>query len=122
MGAKMSEMTAKTYQEFVKTTAGAFKPLNEEEGRVAAAALGLVGEAGETSEALKKWLFHGHELVREKIAGELGDVMWYVTELCNALDLTLEEVMKDNVEKLSLRYGGEWTTEKSVARVDTKND
>lgn len=115
-------MTTKVYQDFVQGTSGAFKPLTKEEGRIAAAALGLVGEAGETSEVLKKWLFHGHEFVREEIVKELGDVMWYVTELCNSLDLTLDEVLDQNMIKLKARYGDGFSTEKSVARIDTQND
>lgn len=111
-------MNTKDYQEFVSTTSGAFASLTVEQGRIAAAALGLVGEAGETSEVIKKYLFHGHDLPKEKIEKELGDVLWYVAELCNALDITLENVMEQNVEKLSKRYGSEWSSQKSIDRVD----
>jgi NTP pyrophosphatase (non-canonical NTP hydrolase) len=111
-------MSVNDYQKFVSTTSGAFSSLTVEQGRIAAAALGLVGEAGEASEVIKKHLFHGHDMPKDKIQKELGDVLWYVTELCNALGITLEEVMSMNIEKLSKRYGGEWSTKKSIERID----
>ncbi|MCP4908920.1 MAG: nucleoside triphosphate pyrophosphohydrolase family protein, partial [bacterium] len=48
------------------------------EDRIANAALGLAGEAGEFADMAKKWLYHGHTLHNEAAAKELGDVLWYV--------------------------------------------
>lgn len=68
---------------------------------------GLVGEAGEVSEKIKK-LFrdHGGRLTKEyklEIAKELGDVMWYISQLSTELGLKLSDVVKMNLEKLSSR-------------------
>lgn len=68
---------------------------------------GLLGEAGEISEKIKK-LFrdHGGKLTKEyklEIAKELGDVMWYMAQLSTELGLKLSDVAKMNLDKLSSR-------------------
>jgi len=67
-------------------------------------ALGLAGETGEIVDELKKVLYHGHELDTGKLRKELGDLFWYLVLLCDTLDLTLDDVMQANVEKLRKRY------------------
>ena len=66
--------------------------------------MGLNGEAGECIDLLKKHLFQGHELDREKLIEELGDVLWYCAELAAGLDVGLAEVARRNIEKLRRRY------------------
>lgn len=69
--------------------------------------LGLVGEAGEVAEKVKKILRdHGGVLDEEKkneITKELGDVLWYLAQLAVTLDISLEEVAQKNLEKLFSR-------------------
>lgn len=108
------------YQRFVGTTSGAYKELTRDEGRLAAAGLGLVGEAGEASELIKKGIFHGHGTDTEALHKELGDVLWYVAELCNATGTTIEEVIYKNMDKLKRRYPGGWSSQKSIAREDER--
>ena len=67
-------------------------------------ALGLAGEAGETLDMIKKWIFHGAELDKVHLEKELGDVMWYMAMLCNAFGFSLDEVMQLNIDKLKARY------------------
>jgi NTP pyrophosphatase (non-canonical NTP hydrolase) len=108
------------YQKFVQSTSGAYKELTKNDGRIAAAALGLVGEAGEASEIIKKGLFHNHGIKTEELHKELGDVLWYVAKLCNASGTTLEEVIKGNMDKLKRRYPDGWSAQKSIAREDER--
>lgn len=66
--------------------------------------LGLVNEAGEVAGKVKK-LFRdkGGEISdedREALKAELGDVLWYLTQICTNLGLTLEEVAEANLDKL----------------------
>lgn len=79
-------------------------------------ALGLAGEAGEVVDTIKKVVFHRHELSREELIRELGDVLWYVAALCTKLDIPLSEVMERNIEKLQRRFPDGWSTERSINR------
>ena len=77
--------------------------------RLLTAAVGISAEGGEFMEIVKKMLFQGkpwNEDNREHLIIELGDVMWYVMQACKALDVSLDEVIAGNVEKLKKRYPG----------------
>ena len=78
--------------------------------------MGLNGESGEVIDVVKKHMFQGHDLDVDKIKKELGDVMWYVAEVCEALDLSLDEVMETNITKLSNRFKNGFTKEESINR------
>jgi NTP pyrophosphatase (non-canonical NTP hydrolase) len=65
-------------------------------------ALGLVGEAGEVSEKIKKWHRDGN-LDQHSVVLELGDVLYYLTRLANAMGVTLEDVKIENIKKLTDR-------------------
>lgn len=71
---------------------------------ISLAAMGLAGEAGEFVELVKKHLFHGKPLDREKATKELGDVLWYVMYAANAIGVSLERVAIENDRKLRERY------------------
>lgn len=69
--------------------------------------LGLANEAGEVAGKIKK-IFRDKggvisEADREALKYELGDVLWYLTQICTELDLTLAEVAGANIEKLASR-------------------
>ena len=69
--------------------------------------LGLVNEAGEVAGKVKK-IFRDKngeiaEADREALKQELGDVLWYLTQICTELNLTLEEVAQANIDKLFSR-------------------
>jgi NTP pyrophosphatase (non-canonical NTP hydrolase) len=81
-------------------------------------AMGLVGESGETIDYLKKVLFQGHEFEVEKIAGELGDILWYVAGMCTVLNIHLDEVAQYNIQKLVKRYPDGFKIQDSVNRSD----
>ena len=86
-------------------------------------ALGLAGEAaGEVGEMVKKAMFHGHELNRDKIAEELGDVMFYVAALATTLNVTLEDIATFNISKLAVRYPSGFSAAASVNRREYRND
>lgn len=71
---------------------------------VANAAMGMSGESGETTDYLKKVIFHGHKPDIEKVKKELGDQLWYISLCAWAFDLKMEDVAKANVLKLRERY------------------
>lgn len=72
--------------------------------KLANAACGLAGEAGEVVDLLKKHLFQERSLDLGEVKAELGDVMWYVSYLCLTLGLDLNSVIQGNIEKLGARY------------------
>ena len=78
--------------------------------------MGLNGEAGECIDIMKKYLFQGHELDKEKLMDELSDVMWYAAITATGLGVTLDEVMQHNVEKLKKRYPDGFDKERSIHR------
>ena len=69
--------------------------------------LGLVGEAGEVAEKVKKVIRDKKGIFDEEskngIKKELGDVLWYLSNLCNEFEFNLEDVALQNLEKLKLR-------------------
>ena len=92
--------------------------------------MGLNGEAGEAIDIFKKHLcillffccsqkdlFQGHALDREHLAKELGDVIWYLALVADALGYSLEKVMQMNLDKLAARYPDGFESEKSQHRV-----
>ena len=88
--------------------------------RLLTAAVGISAEGGEFMEIVKKMVFQGKpwdEHNRKHLIIELGDVMWYVMQACKALDVSIEEVVAGNVDKLKKRYpGGEFNVYQSENR------
>lgn len=78
--------------------------------------MGLCGESGEAIDIVKKWLAQGHELDKEKLAKELGDIAWYLAETAYALEIPLETILRGNLEKLAKRYPEGFSSERSIHR------
>ena len=88
--------------------------------RLLTAGVGINAEGGEFLEIIKKMVFQGkpwNEDNREHLIIELGDIMWYVAQATMALDISFDEVVEINVNKLKKRYpGGEFDVFKSENR------
>lgn len=91
-------MNLSEYNEFVKGM-----KVYPEKHAIVYPALGMIGEAGEVSEKVKKWLRGDRDLDRGDLIKEIGDVMWYAASLADDLGYTLQDVVDANVEKLSSR-------------------
>jgi len=69
--------------------------------------LGLAGESGEVAEKIKKVIRDKNGIIdeetREMIKKELGDVLWYVSQIASELGLTLDDIAEHNIEKLYSR-------------------
>jgi NTP pyrophosphatase (non-canonical NTP hydrolase) len=75
--------------------------------RLLTGAVGLSAEAGEILEIVKKMIFQGkpwNKENKEHLKRELGDVLWYFTQILLALETTMEETAQTNVDKLSKRF------------------
>ena len=90
-----------------------------ESARLLTAALGLGSESGEFVEIVKKMFLQGKPPSEDNIfhmKRELGDIMWYWTTACAALDLDPYEVISENQEKLASRYGEKFEVQRSEVR------
>jgi NTP pyrophosphatase (non-canonical NTP hydrolase) len=98
----------------------------EEQGadvpRLMTAAFGMSAEAGEFTEVVKKIFLQGKPYNEDNIfhmKRELGDLCWYLAQACMALDISFEQVLEMNYEKLSARYPeGTFSVYKSENRVE----
>ena len=132
----MATIEPNKYIEFVRQTTSPasseypklVERLNELEGQGAdvshlmTAAFGMSAEAGEFTEVVKKIFLQGKPYNEDNVfhmKRELGDLCWYLAQACMALDITFEEVLEMNYEKLSARYPeGTFSVYKSENRED----
>lgn len=86
--------------------------------RLIHACIGITKEGGELLSVLEKWLYFGKPFtmdeLKQRYKDELGDVLWYVAEACNALGLDMGEVMLANVAKLKARYPEKFSEERAA--------
>lgn len=106
-------MNFNQYEEAMKRTASKLE-LNDE--NLCGGALGIAGEAGEVADYIKKVVYHGHDFSKDKLAEELGDVLWYVAYLSSLAGFSLSDIAKLNIEKLKKRYPNGWEKERSINR------
>lgn len=68
-------------------------------------ALGLGGEVGEVLNEIKKMERDDNNILTEsrkgKIIEEMGDVMWYFQGLCSRLQITIPDVLQNNMDKIN---------------------
>ena len=93
-------MNFNEYQKIARSTA-----VYPEEYKVVYPALGLCGEAGEVADKIKKTIRGDRPLeeVIGNIADELGDVLWYLAILADDLEVDLEDIVQNNIDKLQRR-------------------
>jgi NTP pyrophosphatase (non-canonical NTP hydrolase) len=96
-------MKLNEYQEqAMKTQSDIYRDL------VSASTMGLVREAGEVLELIHKSIHHNKPLDTHKVAEELGDVLWNIACLAKFFDFSLEDIAKQNIEKLRERHGDKY--------------
>ena len=108
----MSEVSTAEYTEFLMRTKWYAHADQNDTGELAYHALGLAGEGGEFVDLVKKIVRdHGYNTDLDQLSGELwaklqdelGDVLWYMTQLANLLGMNLNELMAMNMAKLEAR-------------------
>lgn len=92
---------ADDYQEFASK---AIRPESEGKNLIVGFALGLGGEAGEVLDDIKKREYHGRDIPIEHTVEELGDLLWYASNIANQLGYKLSDIMDMNQNKLTNRY------------------
>ena len=108
-------MTINEYQQLAMRT---LNPSLDKKDVLINGVMGLCGESGEAIDLVKKHLAQGHELDREALIKELGDVAWYLAETAYALDVPLDDVLQRNIDKLKMRYPQGFEAEKSLHRIE----
>lgn len=108
------KVTANEYQQKCLRT----NSVNTKEDMIINGVMGLCGESGEVIDIIKKWYYQGHNLEEKKVIDEVGDVLWYVCSILSGLNVTLEETMEHNIEKLKQRYPNGFDSDKSVHRLN----
>jgi len=112
---KFKEMVA----DLIKPGADIVNSLTVEKANIWHLATGVSGEAGELLDAIKKHVIYNKPLDRENIVEELGDLMFYMEGLMQALNISGEECISANIEKLGVRYSsGKYSNEQAQARAD----
>jgi len=106
-------MTINEYQQLAMKT---LNPALSQKDVLVNGVMGLCGESGEVIDLVKKHLAQGHELDRDAMIKELGDVAWYLAETAYALGVPLEEVMQRNIDKLRARYPEGFDANRSLNR------
>jgi NTP pyrophosphatase (non-canonical NTP hydrolase) len=79
-------------------------------------AMGIATEAGEILDAYKKNLAYGRELDLVNVREEIGDLMWYIANLCTLTGIDLETALDINIAKLRLRYPSGFTQSNAITR------
>lgn len=105
-------MTLNEYQELAART------INndlEDFQQFAHALHGMAAEVGEIHGIVQKH-YQGHEANDEHMMKEVGDLLWFIAELCTSCGFTLEETAAMNIEKLKARYPDGFEAERSLHR------
>lgn len=90
--------------------------ITKEAIRLNHAAMGMVTEAGEFLDVLKKHIYYGKTIDKVNLAEEIGDLCWYMAIACDELHVDLEDIMETNIAKLKARYPNKFTSEDAINR------
>jgi len=126
-------MDLKEYQKLCKLTARKGKDVNED---LCNWGLGVSGEAGDIASCIKKLIFHENDSIKEGIKENIGDMMWYVSMICNSLGWDFEKILDENIKKLKERYSQgfsekeaqrkgtmiKWSGEEAIKEIGEKNE
>jgi len=89
------------YQKLCKLTAK--KDFKTKEEEIMCWGLGVTGEAGDIASCIKKTFAHKKD-VKEGIRENMGDMLWYTAMICNFFGWNLNDVLKENIDKLKKRF------------------
>ena len=99
----LTNITVVEYQKLCLRTAGEKSPES-----ILNWGLGITGEAGDVASCIKKSYFHKNDQTLG-IKENLGDTLWYVAMICNHFGWNMQDIMKENIEKLAKRYPNGFT-------------
>ena len=77
---------------------------------------GMSTELGELTDPFKKQLAYNKPIDFVNVQEEIGDLMWYVANLCRINNFDLESILQNNIDKLQSRYPEKFTKEFAINR------
>ena len=95
-----------TLDEYQKAAARTLNPRLNDQEKLLDAAAGIAEEAGEVLAHVRKHLYQERKLDRERLAEELGDVLWCVAAVATVSGLDLVSIARQNQQKLAARHPG----------------
>lgn len=107
--------------DYQRAAARTLNPALDAERRLMDAAAGLAEEAGEVLGQVRKALYVGHPLDRERLTKELGDALWCLAAAATTLEIPLSDVAAANLAKLRTRFPDGFTPEASQRRADAED-
>jgi len=102
--------------ESARTFADSRAPLDQNTTDLLHCAIGASTEAGELLDAFKKHIYYKKPLDVVNVGEEIADIFWYLTNLCRLLDLDMETLMQNNINKLRKRFPDKFTSENALNR------
>lgn len=105
---KLSERTEKKFPD------GLF--LTTEQAELLHHSMGMVTEAGEFMDALKRVLIYGKEIDKTNLKEEIGDMLWYIAGAIRLVETSFSEEFERNINKLRARYPSKFDSEKALNR------
>ena len=95
------------------------RELTPEQANLWHMATGISGEAGEFEDVIKKHVVYQKQLDVENVKEELGDLLFYMSNLMQSVGLSFKDVLQHNIDKLSIRYAsGKYSNEQAQQRAD----
>jgi NTP pyrophosphatase (non-canonical NTP hydrolase) len=104
------------FKEYTKETQRTMAELGQSFADQLHMVMGISTEAGELLDTYKKTLAYNKELDIVNIKEEIGDLLWYISNLLRVLDMDFEQVLYLNVEKLKARYPEKFTEDNAINR------
>jgi NTP pyrophosphatase (non-canonical NTP hydrolase) len=86
------------------------------------AVLGLAGETGEVVDIIKKDLAYGKPQNKEKLTEEMGDLFHYFMRVADLSGISFDEIVENNMSKLSKRYPNGYTNSDAINKTETKGN
>ena len=103
-GSGLKSEWGRTKLDFNEYQNAAIRTLYGNEQVLTNCALGLAGESGQVVDLVKNYTFRSRKLDRKELIHEMGDVLWYLSQIAEWADIPFEEVAKANIEELNQRY------------------
>lgn len=106
------------FKEYTKLTGRTNAPLGDTYDNLTSLhmLMGMATEVGELIDQFKKNLAYKRDIDWFNVEEELGDLLWYISEFCNANNINLNYVMAKNIAKLHARFPDKFTTDDAINR------